>query len=183
MDVTTAYQAPNEALPDSRQDEVATSISLLNFSSRVGRLRYLAYTFGLLLLTNLGLTFLLAVGAAFVGMESTIVAMVLGLCLGLLIPFVMAVRRFHDLDLSGWFSLLSLIPLVNIIVALYLLFAPGSKGGNRFGPQPPKNSAGVIIVGLVIPVLFVVTITAVAVPAYQQYIARAQQAELQPNLP
>jgi uncharacterized membrane protein YhaH (DUF805 family) len=43
------------------------------------------------------------------------------------------VKRFHDLDHSGWMCLLTLIPLVNLLVGLYLLFAPGSDRPNRFG--------------------------------------------------
>jgi uncharacterized membrane protein YhaH (DUF805 family) len=36
-----------------------------------------------------------------------------------------AVRRFHDLDLSGWYVLLLVIPLVGFLTFLYLVFTPG----------------------------------------------------------
>ncbi|MGK4422055.1 DUF805 domain-containing protein, partial [Klebsiella pneumoniae] len=39
---------------------------------------------------------------------------------------IFARRRFHDLDLSGWLSALVLIPLLNLLVWLYLIFAPGT---------------------------------------------------------
>ncbi len=48
----------------------------------------------------------------------------------------LAVRRWHDLDCSGWFTLLSLVPVVNVIAMLVLFFAPGTPGPNRFGPNP-----------------------------------------------
>lgn len=44
------------------------------------------------------------------------------------------VRRFHDLDLSGWYYLLFLIPLICILTFLYLVFKPGKEvGETRWG--------------------------------------------------
>ena len=40
-----------------------------------------------------------------------------------------AVRRAHDQDKSGWFVL---IPIYNII----MMFIEGTRGPNRFGPDP-----------------------------------------------
>tara|TARA_B100001996_G_C18190957_1_gene412129 strand:- start:5 stop:346 length:342 start_codon:yes stop_codon:yes gene_type:complete len=48
-----------------------------------------------------------------------------------------AVRRLHDTDKSGWFVLLSFIPIVGLFI-IFLLIADGSKGKNRFGPKPKK---------------------------------------------
>ena len=45
------------------------------------------------------------------------------------------VRRLHDVDKSGWFILLGLIPLVGFYL-LYLYCQPGTAGPNRFGPDP-----------------------------------------------
>jgi uncharacterized membrane protein YhaH (DUF805 family) len=45
----------------------------------------------------------------------------------------LTVRRWHDLDQSGWMALLWLVPVVNLVVGLVLLLAPGSKVQNRFG--------------------------------------------------
>lgn len=44
-----------------------------------------------------------------------------------------AVRRFHDLDLSGWYVLLLVIPLVGFLTFLYLVFKPGKVGKTRWG--------------------------------------------------
>lgn len=49
---------------------------------------------------------------------------------------MLGVRRLHDLDKSGLFMLLTLIPLVNLIFMLYLWLAPGTYGYNRYGADP-----------------------------------------------
>ena len=41
-----------------------------------------------------------------------------------------AVRRLHDTDKSGWFVLISIIPILGLAV-IYLLILDGSKGKNR----------------------------------------------------
>ena len=52
------------------------------------------------------------------------------------------VRRLHDVDKSGWFILLGLIPLVGFYL-LYLYCQPGTAGANRFGPDPKADDAQV----------------------------------------
>ena len=46
------------------------------------------------------------------------------------------VKRLHDLDLSGWYYWLGLIPLVNLIFGLYVMFGRGTIGPNKYGPDP-----------------------------------------------
>jgi uncharacterized membrane protein YhaH (DUF805 family) len=59
------------------------------------------------------------------------------LLLGVIIPSIaVQVRRFHDQDKSGWFVLLSLIPFIGAIIVLVFMFLEGTKGPNRFGPDP-----------------------------------------------
>ena len=48
-----------------------------------------------------------------------------------------AVRRLHDTDKSGWFVLISFIPIIGLFI-IFLLIGDGSKGKNRFGPKPKK---------------------------------------------
>lgn len=49
---------------------------------------------------------------------------------------MIAIRRLHDLNKSGWFLLISLIPLINIIFVFYILLMPGTVGSNRYGEDP-----------------------------------------------
>ena len=43
------------------------------------------------------------------------------------------VRRLHDIDKSGWFMLLGLIPPIGFIILLYLLAQKGTEGPNKYG--------------------------------------------------
>lgn len=62
---------------------------------------------------------------------------VLGLLysLALLVPSIgLGVRRLHDIDLSGWWFLIAVVPFVGGISLLLLFCTPGDKAANRFGP-------------------------------------------------
>ena len=53
--------------------------------------------------------------------------------LGFLIPTIAAaVRRLHDTDRSGWWYLLALVPIGNIVLLVFLCLK-GTDGQNRFG--------------------------------------------------
>ncbi len=57
--------------------------------------------------------------------------------LAILLPnLAVSVRRLHDTDRSGWWLLISLIPLVGFIVLLVFFTSEGTRGDNRFGPDP-----------------------------------------------
>lgn len=51
------------------------------------------------------------------------------------------VRRFHDQDRSGWMILLGFIPYVGGIIVFVFMCLQGTRGPNRFGPDPldPSN--------------------------------------------
>ena len=56
-----------------------------------------------------------------------------------LIPLLSAaVRRFHDMDKSGFMVLWSLVPIVGSLVVLIALMGNGTEGNNKFGPKPKK---------------------------------------------
>lgn len=51
-----------------------------------------------------------------------------------------SIRRFHDFNKSGFYTLLFLIPIINIIFALILLFKKGDSVDNQYGPAIYKSS-------------------------------------------
>jgi uncharacterized membrane protein YhaH (DUF805 family) len=62
--------------------------------------------------------------------------------IGLFVPILaVAVRRFHDVDKSGWWVLIGLVPLVGIILQLVWFCKRGTDGSNRFGDDPLAGAA------------------------------------------
>lgn len=60
--------------------------------------------------------------------------------LALLIPsLAVGVRRLHDTDRSGWWLLLMFVPLIGAIVLLVFTVQDGTRGDNRFGPDPKQQ--------------------------------------------
>lgn len=56
--------------------------------------------------------------------------------LGIFLPGLsVAIRRLHDLDRSGWWILLFLIPLIGAIILIVWFCSKGTDGPNRFGPD------------------------------------------------
>ena len=57
--------------------------------------------------------------------------------LGLYIPVLaVQVRRLHDINRSGWWILISFVPIVGAILLLVWHCSKGTQGDNRFGKDP-----------------------------------------------
>ena len=54
----------------------------------------------------------------------------------LIAHFTLSVRRLHDIDFSGWWVLLNLIPVLGTIVLFFFFIKKGTDGHNQFGPDP-----------------------------------------------
>jgi uncharacterized membrane protein YhaH (DUF805 family) len=61
----------------------------------------------------------------------------------LLPGIALAIRRLHDTNRSGWWLLISLVPLGGIVMLVFML-TDGTPGDNSFGPDP--KSTGVEMV-------------------------------------
>ena len=54
-----------------------------------------------------------------------------------LLPYLaLGVRRLHDIDKSGWWLLIGLIPLIGWIILIVWYATKGTTGSNRFGADP-----------------------------------------------
>jgi uncharacterized membrane protein YhaH (DUF805 family) len=105
------------------------------FTSRVRRSTYALWWF-------LALLAAAALEDAAAGPEPVPLLPIFAVFVAVAIPtLVAAVGRLHDLDRSGWWLLLNLVPFVNLAFGIYLLVAPGTEGPNRFGPDPRGGDA------------------------------------------
>ena len=48
-------------------------------------------------------------------------------------------RRLHDINKTGWWLLLGLVPLVGWVVLIYWGVQPGDPGANQYGEPPAKT--------------------------------------------
>ena len=65
--------------------------------------------------------------------------------LAVIIPtLAVTVRRLHDIDRSGWWILIALVPLLGAIVLLVFALLEGTPGDNQYGPNPKGATARVV---------------------------------------
>lgn len=184
--MSNPYQTPAATVQDFADPGLDQPYEPRIFSTqgRIGRLRYFCYTFVVQMVTLALAGVAAAVLIPVLGGRNAAAGMIVPLMLLIYVPLVVATvimgrRRLHDLDQSGWLLLVMLIPLANLVLGLYMMFWPGSKAANRFGPPPARNGVLVVLFGLVLPLAFIGLLAAVAIPAYQQYALRAQAASAQ----
>ena len=139
---------PNESSNFFSRPQTQIQDNPLSLNGRFGRLSYIAWYGFLNLITVFAV---IALSLAFgifnlstQSLDSHFIDTLTGLGgLGFLIisvlyfyfNLVIQVRRFHDMNRSGWLILLFIVPLVNIFVFFYLLLGSGTQGINHYGPQ------------------------------------------------
>lgn len=62
--------------------------------------------------------------------------MLLFIIVSMIVSTIAYIRRLHDLDKSGRRVLLAIVPFANLYIIFICLFLRGTKGDNRFGPDP-----------------------------------------------
>ena len=188
MNDQNPYMAPDASLEIEQEEFYQPKI--FSFKGRIGRLRYLAYGIGASLILMavfmpiMGGTMLMggALGSSGEGAMSTLTVVAMGAfyIASIVLAIVFAKRRLNDLNRSGWWMLLFIVPIINFLIMIYVIFFPGSREENNYGPQPLANSLGVKVLGSLLPVIFLLGIlAAIAVPQYQSYVAQAAQAQTQ----
>ena len=183
------YMAPEAPLETVQQGDYQPSI--FTFSGRIGRLRYLAYGSGItLILVGLYVVMVAIIGAAgafgSITAESGLpIALIIVMSVFYIGTFFFSImfgkRRLNDLNRNGWWVLLFIIPVLNVLLAIYLIFFSGNKEHNNYGPPPVQNSLGVKILGLFLPLSFLVLagiFAAIAIPQYQYYMDQAAQGQV-----
>lgn len=106
-----------------------------SLEGRLNRKPYIIGTFSLSLIST--------ICGYFVEHSSSTLISIFGIIVGLAViagSISLLVKRLHDLDKSGYFGFIALIPIVGFIFGLYLMFAKGTDGPNRFGEDPLEGT-------------------------------------------
>jgi len=99
-----------------------------DFNGRARRQEYWMFT-----LVNIIVAIVLAALTKVSGLFSILYTIY---ALGTLLPsLAVCARRLHDVGKSGWFMLLSLIPIVGLYL-IYLLVQDSEPGTNQYGSNP-----------------------------------------------
>ena len=60
--------------------------------------------------------------------------------IGVLIPsLALSVRRLHDTGRTGWWVLISIIPVIGAVVLLVFMLLDSEPGSNRYGANPKEG--------------------------------------------
>jgi len=110
------------------------------FEGRARRLEYWAFTaFCVAVALVAGLLMQLGSELELIG------AAALGIfILGSLVPgLAVRVRRLHDIDRTGFWIFIAILPVIGGLVLLIFSLWPGTRGSNRFGPDPKATDGAV----------------------------------------
>lgn len=156
MEQNNPYSTPTAAVSDIQNDDGFGDLKIFTSQGRIGRIRYLMYTMGV------GLAgMLLAMLLMTIPLIGPFLAIALYVAI-LVISIFLTIQRSHDFNVTGWMSLVLLIPLVSLI----FYFIPGTKGSNQYGLQPPPNSTAIKVTAFLLLALFLIGIlAAIAIPA------------------
>jgi uncharacterized membrane protein YhaH (DUF805 family) len=137
----TISQQVNSPTQNSKQ-----KVKFFSWKGRIGRQRYIitSIILGLILfivdiLLSIFIFPMMLVSAVFLGGLGFLAVPFMFLCLSLiesLISSFVVVKRFHDINKSGWYFLGLIVPFFNIYLILSLLLECGTDGPNNYGDDP-----------------------------------------------
>lgn len=112
------------------------TVDYVNFSGRASRSEYWYF---ILFCFLVGILLGLISGVA-PGLKSTCNIILFIFQLVIIIPSIAVLtRRLHDHDKSGWWQLISLIPIIGGLYIFFLNCRRGTIGENSFGSDPLMN--------------------------------------------
>lgn len=110
----------------------------VTFSGRAPRVEYWMFVLGNLIIGIVLLLIGYAISGSFTEGPMNTLLNIYNLAI-LLPSLAVSARRLHDIDMSAWWLLLNLIPLLGALVLLYFFVQKGTEGENRFGSVPSNT--------------------------------------------
>jgi uncharacterized membrane protein YhaH (DUF805 family) len=136
------YAAPkaNLATPDSGEIDTTSPFSP---KGRFARSTYLAYSFGTMFVMWLLIVAVAGTGfartdASDMGTGTTVITVVAYLAI-LVVSTIFGIRRLHDLNWSGWWMVAMYVPIVNIVLAVPVMFFRGTAGSNHMARRARRE--------------------------------------------
>ena len=108
---------------------------MVTFEGRLNRQPY----FGRLLLVSIGsgiVNLILSQMMISTGSSFFLILQLAVILFVLVYSFSLTIRRLHDIGRAGWWSLVSFVPFLNLILAVILLLKKGDEGENSYGADP-----------------------------------------------
>lgn len=173
-DAAASYPNSNNAtLNEYTQPELISPFEHNNsgwysLNGRIGRVKLLAYS----AIWGLISSVLLIIGAvafneALLNSVMTGVASVAPIILGVfLLPIyvysmvILPRRRLHDINKSGWWLLLYLVPLASLVLLYWLYIKAGDSSKNKYGLPPSSATSIEKLLALLMPVLALLIVLA-----------------------
>ena len=177
------YSPPTTLALDPSFDHTSYNTSnWYSLNGRIGRIQYLAYG----VIWGLLLSFIYAVVVLLGSMTGpSLSGMILMLVFILMLPFLIYMyiflprRRLHDLGKSGWWLLLLLVPIANLIMLLYLYFGRGQEGFNDYGLPPAPYTKVEFWLAMLVPIFSVLgIIAALMTPSYFDEMQQEAMADI-----
>ena len=100
----------------------------VTFSGRSSRSAYWYWVLFAFIVAVVATIIDVAIGSRIVSLITTLALLLPGLAVG--------IRRLHDIGRSGWWLLISLIPLVGLLILMAFALKDGDPGPNAYGPSP-----------------------------------------------
>ena len=107
------------------------------FEGRASRSEYWYFVLFNLIVTIVLMVIENALGLLFLATDSGLGLLTLIYALAVLVPsLAVAMRRLHDTNRSGWWLLLTFVPLLGSLVLMVFLILKGTEGDNQYGASP-----------------------------------------------
>lgn len=163
--MSNVYAAPTA---DLGSEEEFTDTRAFAINGRIGRVRWIAYVSGLMVLASFVAG--LAMGALSLAIPQLMIWVPLANTLAMLaVLLLVSRRRLQDLGLGPLFLVAGFIPFLNLYLFFMLIFKRGDEGANEYGPAPAPNTRWVHVLAWLFPGLMVLgMVAAMLLPKYDQ---------------
>jgi uncharacterized membrane protein YhaH (DUF805 family) len=139
-------QKRNLPVPESPPAIAIETTSIWSFQGRIPRSGFWVISLSLTVF-NLAVAILVEILGKYGNEAAGLLIDGAFLVIGLWISLATQVKRWHDLNRSGWMVLFNLTVIALPVIAIFLGCVRGSAGPNRFGANPLQRPTNAVVAG------------------------------------